>query len=126
MATIPTPREVRLVPSECVLPFFYVVFNLCTAIANRNYLVCFKVRVGHNKSDTRKKFSYVPLYLTNNLPGLIPALRLVIKLDHPNLYPALWWTTDSASRSVEYAPLQTVVAGKPDEVSDPLLFAKLL
>jgi hypothetical protein len=36
-----TPREVRLVPSEGVLSLFYPVFDLSTAIVNRDYFVSF-------------------------------------------------------------------------------------
>jgi len=34
--------------------------------------------------------------------------------------------TDRALQVRQDVPLQTVVAGKPDEVGDPLLFAKLV
>jgi hypothetical protein len=48
-----------------------------------------------------------------------------MKLDQPYLQPALWGTTDGALQVRQDVPLQAVVAGKTDEVSDPLLFAKL-
>jgi hypothetical protein len=49
-----------------------------------------------------------------------------MKLDHPNLYPAPRGATDGALHVRQDEPLQAIVAGKPNEVSDPLLFAKLV
>jgi len=120
------PMATRLVPSECVLPLFYPVFNLGTPIVNRNYLVCFNIRVGHNEADTREEFTRVPFDFTYNPSRFIPSLRLVMKLDHPNLYPAPWGATDGRLQVRQDVPLQAIVAGKPNEVSDPLLFAKLV
>ena len=114
------------VPSERVLPLFYPVFDLSTTIVNRNYLVHFKNRVGHNETDTREEFTNVPFYFTNYPSGLISALCPVMELDHPHLYPALWGTTGSASRRVEYATLEAAVAGKPDAVGNAAVFAKLI
>ena len=88
------PMATRLVPSEGVLSLFYPVFNLSPTIVDRNYLVRFKIRVGHNKSDTREEFTHMPFYFTDNPSGLIPALCPVMELDHPHLYAALWGTTD--------------------------------
>jgi hypothetical protein len=116
----------RLVPPEGILPFFNAVFNLGTPILNRNYLVRLKIRVGHNKSDTGKEFTHVPLYFTDDPSGFVPFLRLVLKLDRPNLYPAPWGATDGALQVRQDVPLQAIVAGKPNEVSDPFLFAKLV
>jgi hypothetical protein len=55
LAANSTLREVRLVPSQGVLPLFYPVFNSSPTIVDRDYLFRFKIRVGHNKSDTREK-----------------------------------------------------------------------
>ncbi|MGA2223703.1 MAG: hypothetical protein ABSH41_04580 [Syntrophobacteraceae bacterium] len=70
-----TPREVRLVPSEGVLSLFYPVFDLSTAIVNRDYFVCFKIRVGHDKPDTGEEFTHMPFEFTDNPSGSIPFLR---------------------------------------------------
>jgi len=75
----------RLVPSECVLSFFYPVLNLSPTIVDRDHLFRFKIRVGNNKSDTRKEFAHMPFYFTDNPSGLIPFVRLVMKLDHLHL-----------------------------------------
>ena len=120
------PMATRLVPSEGVLPLFYPVFNLSTTIVNRNYLVRFKIRVGHDKSDTGEEFTHVPFDFTDNPSRFIPFLRLVTQLDHPHLHSALWGTAGSASRSVEYATLEAAVTGKPDEAGDAPAFAKLI
>ena len=116
----------RFVPAEGVLPFFYPVFNLSTAIVNRNHLVRFKVPVGHDESNTGKEFTHMPFDLADNPPGFIPLLRLVLKLDHPDMYAALWGTTDRTPQVRQNVPLQAIVAGKPNEVNDTLLFAKLV
>ena len=116
----------RLVPSEGVLPLFYPVSNLGTTIVDRNYFMRLEIRVDHNKSDTGEEFTHVPLDFTDNPSRFIPFLRLVTQLDHPSLYPALWGTAGSASRSVEYAALEAAVAGKPDEVGDATVFAELV
>jgi len=39
------PMAARFVPSECVLSF-YPVLNLSPTIVDRDYLLCFKIRVG--------------------------------------------------------------------------------
>ena len=83
----------RFVPSESVFSFLYPVFDLSPPIVDRDYSFCFKVRVGHNKSDTRKEFTHMPFDLTDNPSGFIPFLRLVMELDHPNLYASLWRAT---------------------------------
>ncbi len=106
----------RLVPSKGVLPLFYPVFNLGTAIVNRNYLVCFKIRVRHNETDTWEEFTHVPFYFTDNPSGLIPFLRLVMKLDRLHLYAALWGSTGGALQVRQDEPLQAVVGRKTDEV----------
>ena len=116
----------RFVPSEGVFPLLYPVFDLSPPIVDRDYSFCFKVRVGHNESDTREEFTHMPFYLADNPSGFIPFLRLVMKLDHLHLYAALWRTTDGALQVRQDVPLQAVVAGKPDEVSDPLLFAEFV
>jgi hypothetical protein len=116
----------RFVPAEGVLPFFYPVFNFGTAIVNRNYPFRFEMRVGHDKSDAGKELAHMPFYLTDNPSGLAPFLRLVIKFDHPYLNAALWRTTCGPVQVRLDELLEVVVAGKPDEVSDPLLFAKLV
>ena len=71
-----------LVPSEGVLPFLYAIFYLSPPIVDRDYSLCFHVRVGYNKSDTGEEFTHMPFYLTDNPSGLVPFLSLVIKLDH--------------------------------------------
>ncbi len=68
----------------------------------------------------------MPFGLTDNPTRFILFLRLVTQLDYPHLHSALWGTAGSASRSVQYAAFEVAVAGKPNEVSDPLLFAKLV
>ena len=68
----------------------------------------------------------MPFDFTDNPPGLNPFLGLVMKLDHLHLYAALWGTTSGALQVRQDEPLQAIVAGKTDEVSDPLLFAKLV
>ncbi len=85
-----------------------------------------KIRVGHNESDTREELSHVPFDFTDNPSGFVPSLRLVLELDYPNLYAALWGTTGGPFQVRQDVPLQAIVAGKPNEVSDPLLFAKLI
>lgn len=88
------PMATRLVPSKGVLSLFYPVFDLSATIVDRDYLFCFKIRVGHNETDTRKEFTNMPFYFTNNPSGLIPTLRLVFEFDHLHLYPACGKTTD--------------------------------
>ena len=99
---------------------------LRSQIVNGNYFVRLKIRVGHDKSDTGEESTHVPFDFTDNPSRFIPFLRLVTQLDHPSLYPALWGTAGSASRSVEYAALEAAVAGKPDEVGDATVFAELV
>ncbi len=94
------PMATRLVPSQCILPLFDPVFNLSTAIVNRNCLVCFKIRVGHNKSVMWGKFTHMPFDLTDNLSGLMPALSLVMELNDAHLYTGLWWTTGGSLQSI--------------------------
>ncbi len=111
-------------PSKGVLSLFYPVFNLGTAIVDRNYFVRLKIRVGHNESDTGEEFTHVPFDFIDNPSGLIPTFSLVMELDHSNLYPALWGTAGGALQVRQDATLEAVVAGKPNKVSDRLLFAK--
>ncbi len=66
----------------------------------------------------------MPFDLTDNSSGLIPTFSLVMELDDPHLYPALWGTADGALQVRQDATLEAVVAGNPNEVGDPLLFAK--
>jgi hypothetical protein len=68
----------------------------------------------------------MPFYLTDNPSGFIPFLRLVMKLDHPYLNATLWRATCGPLGVRLDELLEAVAAGKTDEVSDPLLFAKLL
>jgi len=120
------PMATRFVPSKGILPLFYSVFNLGTTIVDRNYFVRLKIRVGHNKSDSREEFTHVPFDFTDNPSRFTLFLRLVTQLDHLHLYPALWGTTDGASRSVEYEPFEAVVGGEADKVGDALPFAELV
>jgi len=120
------PMTTRLVPSQGILSLFDPVFNLGTTIVDRNHLVRLKIRVCHNESDTRKEFTHVPFDFTDDPSGIIPSLRLVLELDHPDLYAALWRATGGPLQVRRDVPLQTVVAGKADEVSDPFLLAKLV
>ena len=68
----------------------------------------------------------MPFYFTDNPARPIPFRRLVMKLDHPDLYPAPWGATDGMLQVRQDVPPQAIVAGKPNEVNDPLLFAKLV
>jgi hypothetical protein len=68
----------------------------------------------------------MPFYLTGNPSGPIPFLCLVLKLDHPYLNATFWGTTCRPLQVRLDELLEAVVAGKPDEISDPLLFAKLV
>jgi len=116
----------RFVPSERVLPLFYPALNLGTTIVNRYHLSRFKVRIGHNKSDTREELTDMPFYFTNNPSEFIPTFSLVMELDDPHLYPALWGTTDVVLQVGLDVLFEAAVAGNPNEVGDPLLFAKRL
>ena len=52
-----------------------------------------------------------------------------MELDHPYLNATFWRTTTRGAWPLQVRLdelLEAVVAGKPDEVSDPLLFAKLV
>ena len=88
MAASSTLREVRLVPSEGVLPLFYPVFDLSPPVVDLDYSLRFHVRVGHDKSDTREKFVHMPFDFADNPSGSILALRLVTELDHLHLHPS--------------------------------------
>jgi len=69
----------------------------------------------------------MPFDLTDNSSGLIPFFRLVLKLDHSYLDATLWRTTTRGAWPLQVRLdklLEAVVAGKTDEISDPLLFAK--
>ena len=116
----------RLVPPQSVFPLLYPVFDLSPPIVDRDYSLCFHVRVGHNKSGTRKEFSHMPFYLADNSSGLIQFLGLVLELDHLHLYSVLWGTAGRPLQVRQNVPLQAIVTGKPNEVSDSLLFAKLV
>ncbi len=116
----------RLVPSQCILSLFYTVFNFSTAIVDRDYLFRFKVRVGHNKSHTREDITNMPFDFADNPSGLIPFFHLVLKLDHLHLHSVLWGATGGALQVRQDDPLQAIVAGKTDEIGDPLLFAELI
>jgi hypothetical protein len=120
------PMATRLVPSEGIFPFFYPVFNLGTAIVNRNYPFRFKMRVGHDKSAAGEEFTRMPFYFTDHPSRLIPFLRLVIKLDYLNLYATRWGSTCGPLQVRLDELLEAVIAGKTDEVGNPLLFAKLV
>jgi len=87
------PMATCFVPSEGVLPFLYPVFDLSPPIVSRNYLFSFHTGVGHDKPDTRKQFTHMPLYLTDNPSGPVPFFSLVLELGHPDLYAALWRAT---------------------------------
>ena len=87
------PMATCFVPAEGVLSFFDPVFNLSTAIVNRNYSLRFEMRVGHNKSNAGEEFTHMPFDFTDNPSGFIPFLSLVMKLYHPYLYAAFWRTT---------------------------------
>ena len=116
----------RFVPSKRVLPLFYPVFNLGTPIIDRDYSLCFKVRVGHNKSDTREEFAGVPFDFAHNPSELIPFLRLVVELEHLHLYLALWGTTDGALQVGQDTLFEAVVGGNPNEVGDSTVFTKFV
>jgi len=68
----------------------------------------------------------MPFDFTDNPSELAPFLRPVLELDHPNLYATLCGTTDGALQVRQDVPLEAAVAGNPNEVGDPLLFAKLV
>jgi hypothetical protein len=68
----------------------------------------------------------MPLYLTDNPSGFIPFLHLVMEFDHLYLNVTLWRTTCGPLQVRLNKLLEAVVARKPDEVSDPLLFAELV
>ena len=68
----------------------------------------------------------MPFYFTNNASGLIPTFSLVMELDDPHLYPALWGTTDGALQVGLDVLFEAAVAGKPDEVGDATVFAELV
>jgi hypothetical protein len=68
----------------------------------------------------------MPFYFTDNPSGLILFLRLVMKLYHPYLNATFWRTTGGSSQVRLDELLEVAVAGKPNEVSDQLLFAKLV
>ena len=116
----------RLVPSQGILSLFDPVFNLGTTIVDRNYFMRLKIRACHNESDTRKEFTHVPFDFTDDPSGIIPSLRLVLELDHPDLYAALWRATGGPLQVRQDDLLQAVVGRKTDEISDSLLFAKLV
>ena len=120
------PVAARLVPSECVLSFFYPVLDLSPTIVDDDYLFRFKVRVGHNKSHTREDLTHMPFDFTDNPPGLNPFLRLVTQLDHPRLHSALWGTTGRPLQMGFDELLEAAVTGKPDEVGDAPVFAELV
>src|SRR5208283_4650560 len=103
-----------LIPAKGVLPLFYPVLNLGAAIVCRDHLFSLRIRVGHNETDTREEFTHMPFDFTDNPSGFIPSLRLVMELDHPNLYPALCWTTDRALQMGCDELLEAAVAGKPN------------
>lgn len=67
-----------------------------------------------------------PSYGTYLQPRSLQLLRLVLKLDHPELYAALWRATDGAHQVSRDVSLQAIVAGKANEAGDPLLFARLV
>jgi hypothetical protein len=71
-----TLGQVRPVPSDAVLSLFYPVLSLSPTVVDRANLLCFKIRVGHNKSDTWEKFTHVPFYFTEQpfgaYPGILP------------------------------------------------------
>ena len=115
-----------LIPAKGVLPLFYPVLNLGAAIVCRDRLFSLKIRVGHNKSDTGEKFTHMLFDIADNPSGLIPFFRLVMKLNHLHLYAARWGATDGALQVRQDDPLQAIVAGKTDEVGDPLRFAELV
>jgi len=88
--------------------------------------VCFNIRVSHNETDTREEFTNMPFYLTNNASGLIPTFSLVMELDDPHLYPALWGTTDGALQVGLDVLFEAAVAGNPNEAGDSTVFAKFV
>ena len=68
----------RFVPSKRVFPLFYPVFDLSPPIVDRDYSLCFHVRVGYDESDTGEEFPNMPFDLTDNPPRLIPFLRMAL------------------------------------------------
>jgi hypothetical protein len=116
----------RFVPSKRVFPLLYPVLDLSPPIVDRDYSLCFYVRVGYNKSDTGEKFPNMPFDLTDNSSGLIPFLGLVQELDHLDLYAALSRATGGALQVRQDDLLQAGVGRKTDGISDSLLFAKLV
>ena len=120
------PMAARFVPSKRVFPLLYPVLDLSPPIVDRDYSLCFHVRVGYNKSDTGEEFPNMPFDLTDNSSGLIPFLGLVLELDHLDLYAALWRATGGPLQVRQDDLLQAVVGRKTVEISDSLLFAKLV
>ena len=59
------------VPSEGLLALFYPVFELSPTVVNRNHLVRFEIRIGHNKTDTREELTNMAFGLTDNPSGLL-------------------------------------------------------
>ncbi|HOI94300.1 MAG TPA: hypothetical protein PK250_06295 [Syntrophobacter fumaroxidans] len=120
------PTAARFVPSQGVLSLFYPVFDLSPTIVDRDYLLCFKFRVGHNKSDTWKKFTHMPFDFADNPSGPIPALCPVLEFNHLDLNAAFRGTTNGPFQVRSDEPFQATVAGNPNEVSDAKVFAKLI
>jgi hypothetical protein len=114
------------VPPEGVLPLFYPVFDLSPSIVNRNDLVRFKIRVGHNKSGTGEEFTHMPFNFTDNPSRYIPTRRPVMKFDHPYLCPALWGTTDGPLQVRLDERFEAVVGGDANEAGDAHLFAEFV
>ena len=120
------PMAARFVPSKRIFPLLYPVLDLSPPIVDRDYSLCFHVRVGYNKSDTGEEFPNMPFDLADNPSGLIPFLGLVLELDHLDLYAALWRATGGPLQVRQDDLLQAVVGRKTNEISDSLLFAKLV
>jgi len=114
------------VPSQGVLPLFYPVFDLSPTIVDRDYLLCFKFRVGHNKSDTWEKFTHMPFDLADNPSGLVPALCPVLDSITLTCMPLSGRTTHGPFHVRSDQPFQATFAGNPNEVSDAMVFAKLI
>ncbi|HYA42283.1 MAG TPA: hypothetical protein VEF34_13335 [Syntrophobacteraceae bacterium] len=65
-------------------------------------------------------------YLADNPSGFIPFLGLVMELGNLHLHPVLWGTVNRAIEVRQDDLLQAVIGRKSDEISDSLLFAKLV
>ena len=85
-----------LVPAQGVLPLLDPVLDITPTIVDLHHLRSVEPGVGHDEIDLREQLPLGPFQFADHTPGFVPALCLVMEIDHLDLRPPLGRATGRA------------------------------